>query len=176
MWILGSSDYGAQVAAHFGLPYAFAWFFTDGRGGREAIEIYRKTYRPSAQWPEPHAAICVWALAAETEAEALRQYQSRARTRLLRDRGVFAALEPADVAGAYDYSDAERAKMVAMRQSAFVGTAAQVAEGIDKLVRDLGISEVAVVTWAYDEDVRIESYRLLGKAMGLAPQVASTAG
>jgi luciferase family oxidoreductase group 1 len=170
VWILGSSDYGAQVAAHFGLPYAFAWFFTDGRGGREAIEIYKKTFKPSERFAEPHPAICVFAVVAETEAEAVRQYQSRARTRLLRDHGVFAELEPPDVAGGYDYTEAERARLVQLRQSAIVGTAAQVAEGIDKLVRLLGVKEVAVVTWAYDEEVRQESYRLLAKAMGLTPR------
>jgi len=168
IWILGSSDYGAQVAAYFGLPYAFAWFFTDGRGGREAIELYRKTYRPSTPHPEPRATICVWALAAATEQEALRQYQSRARTRLLRDRGIFAELEPPDVAAGYDYSEAERARLEQLRQSAIVGTAEQVADGIDTLVRALDLKEVAIVTWAYDEEVRLESYRLLAKAMGLA--------
>ena len=168
VWVLGSSDYGAEVAAHFGLPYAFAWFFTDGRGGREAIEIYKKTYRPSEAYPEPYPVICVWALAAETEAEALHQYQSRARTRLLRDRGIFSELEPPDVAGAYDYSEAERARLGQLRQSAILGTGEQVAEGIDKLARDLGVEEVAVVTWAYDEAVRHDSYRRIARAMGLA--------
>ena len=70
VWMLGSSDYGAQVAAHFGLPYAFAWFFTDGKGGPEALDLYRELYKPSARHPEPHTALCVWALAAETEEEA----------------------------------------------------------------------------------------------------------
>lgn len=172
IWLLGSSDYGAQVAAYFGLPYAFAWFFTDGRGGREAIEIYRNTYKPSENWPEPHPAICVWALAAETEAEAVRQYQSRARTRLLRDRGVFSALEAPDVAASYPYSDAERARLAQLRNSAIVGSASQVADGIDKLARDLGVAEIAIVTWAYEEDVRVESYRLIAKTMGLAPRAA----
>ncbi len=170
MWMLGSSDYGAQVAAFFGLPYAFAWFFTDGRGGREAIEIYKRSYKPSERHPEPHPAICVWALAAETEAEALRQYQSRARTRLLRDRGIFATLESPDAAGGYDYTDAERTRLAQLRNSAIVGDAAQVADGIDKLVRELGVKEVAVVTWAYDEEVRQESYRLIAKTMGLSPR------
>ena len=64
--MLGSSDYGAQVAAHFGLPYAFAWFFTDGKGGAEALDLYRKLYQPSARHPEPHTALCLWALAADT--------------------------------------------------------------------------------------------------------------
>src|SRR5262249_4340932 len=45
LWILGSSDYGAQLAAHFGLPYSFAYFFTEGRGCDEALALYRRNYR-----------------------------------------------------------------------------------------------------------------------------------
>lgn len=167
VWVLGSSDYGAQVAAYFGLPYAFAWFFTDGRGGREAIEIYKKTFKPSERYPEPHPAICVWALAADTQAEALRQYQSRARTRLLRDRGIFLELEPPDVAGGYAYSEAEKARLLQLRQSAILGTGEQVADGIDKLVREMGLKEVAIVTWAFEEEVRHHSYDLIARATGL---------
>ena len=55
IWVLGSSDYGAQVAAHFGLPYAFAWFFTDGAGGDMAMKLYFDNYKPSARPPEPTA-------------------------------------------------------------------------------------------------------------------------
>jgi alkanesulfonate monooxygenase SsuD/methylene tetrahydromethanopterin reductase-like flavin-dependent oxidoreductase (luciferase family) len=85
----------------------------------------------------------------------------------LRDRGVFAALEPPDDAGAYEYTEAERVRLVQLRQSAFVGDAAQVADKINRLAREVGAAEVAVVTWAYEEEVRVESYRLLAKAMGL---------
>src|SRR5207344_3083451 len=62
LWILGSSDYGARLAAHFGLPYAFAYFFSDGQGVDEALMLYRRNYRPSARYPQPVATICVWAL------------------------------------------------------------------------------------------------------------------
>src|SRR6476646_2015481 len=86
IWMLGSSDYGAQVAAHFGLPYAFAWFFADGIAGAQALDLYRQLYQPSALHPEPHSALCVWALAADTEEEARHHFASRARFRLLRDR------------------------------------------------------------------------------------------
>ena len=51
VWILGSSDYGAQVAALFGLPYCYAWFFSDGAGGERAIDLYKRTNRPSARHP-----------------------------------------------------------------------------------------------------------------------------
>ena len=79
MWILGSSDYGAQLAAYFGLPYAFAYFFSEGTGVEQALELYRKNYRPSENNPKPIATICVWALAADTEEEALFQFKSRER-------------------------------------------------------------------------------------------------
>jgi len=167
VWMLGSSDYGAQVAAHFGLPYAFAWFFTDGRGGSEALDIYRKLYKPSHRHPEPHAALCVWALAAETEEEARFQFSSRARVRLLRDRGVFAPLESPAAAAGYSYTESEQARMDQMYRDSFVGTGTQVAERIAELAKRLDVQEMAVVTWAHDEAVRHTSYRRLAEAMGL---------
>jgi luciferase family oxidoreductase group 1 len=168
IWMLGSSDYGAQVAAHFGLPYAFAWFFTDGRGGPEALRLYRELYKPSTRHPEPHTALCVWALAAETEEEALFHFSSRAHVRLLRDRGVFAPLEPAATAAARAYTDEEKARIAGYRKNSFVGTAAQVAESIEQLARQLDVQEMVVVTWAHDEAARRNSYRLLAETMGFA--------
>jgi luciferase family oxidoreductase group 1 len=176
VWMLGSSDYGAQVAAHFGLPYAFAWFFTDGRGGQEALELYRQLYQPSPRHPVPHTALCVWALAAESEAEAQYHFASRARVRLLRDRGIFAPLEPPDVALAYAYTDAERARMAEMQREAYVGTAADVVERIAALARRLNVQEMAVVTWTYDEAARRKSYQLLARAAGLVGLRAGPAG
>ncbi len=168
-WMLGSSDYGAQVAAHFGLPYAFAWFFAESATGLQALELYRTLYKPSVQHPEPRGALCVWALACETEEEARYHFQSRARFRLLRDRGIFSPLEPPDVAAAYPYSEMEKAKMTAFRDAAFIGTGEQVAEKIHELAKLAQVQEMAVVTWAADEAVRQRSYGLLAKAMGFAP-------
>jgi alkanesulfonate monooxygenase SsuD/methylene tetrahydromethanopterin reductase-like flavin-dependent oxidoreductase (luciferase family) len=88
--------------------------------------------------------------------------------RLLRDRGIFAALEPAGVAAAYAYSEAEAARIAEMRKVTFVGTGAQVAERIADLARRLDVQEMAVVTWAHDEAVRRTSYRLIAEAMGPA--------
>ena len=169
VWMLGSSDYGAQVAAHFGLPYAFAWFFSDGAGGAQALDIYRQLYKPSPKHPEPHTALCVWALAAGTEEEAHFHFSSRARFRLLRDRGIFAPLEPPAAALAHNYTEAETARMAEFRNNAFVGTAARVAERIEELAKRLNVQEMAVVTWATDETARRRSYTLLAEAMGFAP-------
>ena len=154
IWMLGSSDYGAQVAAHFGLPYAFAWFFTDGAGGAQALDLYRQLYKPSARHPEPHTALCVWALAAETEEEAQFHFSSRARFRLLRDRGIFSPLEPPDAALAHPYTEREQARIAELRKKRFVGTGPQVAERIEELAARLDVQEMAVVTWAYDEAAR----------------------
>jgi luciferase family oxidoreductase group 1 len=171
IWMLGSSDYGAQVAAHFGLPYAFAWFFTDGKGAQEALELYRRLYQPSTRHPQPHAALCVWALAAESAEEAAYHFASRARVRLLRDRGIFAPLEPADAALAQATTHEERERMAALRREAFVGTAAEIVERLADLATRLAVEELAIVTWTYEEDVRRKSYELLAGAAGLRPRV-----
>lgn len=167
IWMLGSSDYGAQIAAHFGLPYAFAWFFTDGAGGPEALALYRQLFKPSPRHPEPYAALCVWALACETEEEAHYQFSARAHVRLLRDRGIFAPLPSPEAATAQRYSPAEAARIAEFRKHAFLGTGAQVVERIAELAGRLDVDEMAVVTWTYDEQVRRRSYRLLAEAAGL---------
>jgi luciferase family oxidoreductase group 1 len=164
IWMLGSSDYGAQVAAHFGLPYAFAWFFTDGRGGAEAIRLYRENYRSSARFPEPIVGLCVWALAAETDEAARHHFASRARFKLLRDRGIFQPLESPEVALAYDYSETERLLLARYVEDAMVGTAADVVDQICALGDSLGIDDMAIVTWTYDEQARHKSYRLIAEA------------
>lgn len=167
IWILGSSDFGARVAAHFGLPYCFAWFFTDGRGAAEALEIYRATYQPSARHPEPHAGLCVWALAADTAEEAQHHFTSRAKWRLFRDRGIFLPLEPPEEAASHPFSEAEATRIAEMRREAFVGTPAEVAARIRDLAVRLDAPEIAVVTWTHDEDVRRRSYALLAAEFGL---------
>ena len=168
IWILGSSDYGAQLAAHFGLPYAFAWFFTDGAGAAHAMRLYQDTYRPSERYPTPRAALCVWALAADSDEEAAHHFTSRARFRLLRDRGVFEPLEAPEIAAAYDYSEAEKTRMAEFRRAAYIGTGASVAERIKALAASVGASEMAIVTWTFDEAVRVSSYRLIAEASGLS--------
>ena len=166
-WILGSSDYGAQVAAHFGLPYAFAWFFADGAAGEQAMKIYQSYYKPSARHPTANSALCVFALCAETEEEATYHFQPRARFRLQRDRGIFMPLESPEAAMAYTYTDAEKFRLRELQAASFVGTPERVAERIDALAEELNIQEIVVVTWAYDEAVRQKSYTLLAEAYGL---------
>jgi luciferase family oxidoreductase group 1 len=167
VWILGSSDYGAQVAAYFGLPYCFAHFITDGRGAEQALAIYRDTYRPSARHPEPHAALCIWALAAETEAEATGLFRSRELWRLGRDRGVFDPLPSPEEAAAYRYSEAELALLERLRARSIYGTPDVVARRILALAGELGVEEVAVLTTVHDAEARRRSYALLAQAAAM---------
>ena len=87
MWILGSSNYGAQLAAHLGLPYAFAYFFNEGKGVEQALALYRQHFRPSERHPLPLATICVWALAADTQAEARNLLMTREYWRVGFEKG-----------------------------------------------------------------------------------------
>ena len=165
LWVLGSSDYGARLAAHLGLPYAFAYFFMDGQGVEQALSLYRSLYRPSARFPTPHATICVWALAAPTEAEARFHALSRERWRLDRERGLLRPLlAPQDIE-AQGFSEMELARLAPMRQRAVVGTPQQVAQRLRELAASLQLDELVVNTWAFDRQARRESYRLLIEAM-----------
>jgi luciferase family oxidoreductase group 1 len=167
IWILGSSAYGAQVAALFGLPYAFAWFFTDGQGGEQALTLYRDTYKPSERFPEPRSSICVWALAAETHEEAQYHFSSRARWQLYRDRGLHLTFEtPADAMAA-EYNEREEARIAELRRTTFVGTGPEVVERTRELADRLGVDEVAIVTWAHSNEARRSSYTEIAKAFGL---------
>ena len=168
IWILGSSDYGAQLAAHFGLPYAFAYFFTDGQGAEQAIDLYRRLYQPSERHPRPHATLCIWALAAETDEEAAHQALSRDRWRIDRARGVLGPLQSPDAIVAAGFSVADEAGLAPMRAKAFVGSVASVKAKTERLAAEFELDELVVNTWAHDPAVRRRSYALLAEAFALS--------
>ncbi len=168
IWMLGSSDYGAQLAAHLGLPYAFAYFFTDGQGVEQALSLYRELYRPSERHPVPQATICVWALVADSAHEALHQATSRERWRADRQRGRLGPLQWPDEVVAQGFDAAEMPMVEAMRQRAFVGDAVSVAAQLRELASSLALDELVVNTWACDPAVRRRSYALLAQAFDLS--------
>jgi luciferase family oxidoreductase group 1 len=167
LWILGSSDYGAQLAAHFGLPYAFAYFFSEGVGVDQALALYRRNYRPSERYPNPQATICVWALAADTESEARRLLMTREYWRAGFEKGLRLPLESPETAAAYAYSEAEQAMIEKSRAAALVGNAAQVADKLRALARRLELDEIVINTWTFDPLARRHSYSLLAAEFGL---------
>jgi luciferase family oxidoreductase group 1 len=167
LWMLGSSGYGAQLAGHFGMPYSFAHFITDGEGCAEALELYRHLFKPGLV-ERPLANICVWALAADTEEEAWRLFASRERARVDRQTGQFRPLLPPEQA-LRDYNPAEEAYRQGLRRKALVGTGEQVAAKLRALAEELQVPELVVITWTWDPAAQRRSYELLAAAMGLQP-------
>jgi luciferase family oxidoreductase group 1 len=162
-WMLGTSNYGAQVAAHFGIPYCFAHFITQGEGCGQALDIYRQQYQPSPRHPEPTTTICVWALMADTEEEAEFQFMSRARTRLARDRGILTPIEAPEIAALHPYSAPEQARIKAMRDEAFVGTPETVGNRLRDLAEQHELDELVILTWTHELAARKHSYDLFAR-------------
>ncbi|MGK7869947.1 LLM class flavin-dependent oxidoreductase [Falsiroseomonas sp. E2-1-a20] len=177
VWILGSSDFGAQLAAYFGLPYCFAHFITDGRGSAEAMALYREGFRPHPATPgrlaTPKGALAVFALTAATEAEAIRQFQSRALWRLSRDRGIYPPLPSLEEAESYPYTPDDLARIERMRARALVGAPEQVVARLREMAAAQGVEEVAVLTPCHDAEARRDSYRLLAEAHAALPMAAA---
>lgn len=166
LWMLGSSDYGAQLAAHLGLPYAFAYFITEGQGAAEALELYRANYRPSAAHPKPQATVCVWALAADTAEEAWRQFHSRERWRMDRNSGQLGPLLPPEQA-LRAYRAVEQPQLDKLRGRSLVGSGPEVADKLRTLAHTLGVDELVLITWAAEPAVRRRSYELLAREFAL---------
>ena len=167
VWILGSSNYGAQLAAHFGLPYAYAYFFSEGRGVEEALRLYRDTFRPSVRHAKPMATVCIWALAAETESEARRLLMTREYWRVGFEKGHREPLVAPEEAAGHPYTPAELGRIEALRRKAFVGTGAQVAARLREEASRLQLDELVIVTWTFDPQARQRSYVLLAQAFAL---------
>ncbi|HTD89682.1 MAG TPA: LLM class flavin-dependent oxidoreductase, partial [Burkholderiales bacterium] len=141
--------------------------FTEGFGVEQALSLYRKNYRPSADHPQPQATICVWALAADTEAEALRLFKSRERSSIDREYGIRLPLISPEEAAARPLSAAERVIAEKLRRKAIVGSAEQVTARLNELAQRLELDELVVVTWTYDPAPRHRSYELLAQAFAL---------
>jgi len=171
IWILGSSDYGAQLAAHLGLPYAFAYFFMDGDGAEQALDLYRRLYRPSERHPLPQPTLCIWALAADTDEAALHAALSRERWRLDRQRGVLGPLQDPDDIAARGFTADEMPAVEATRRKALVGSAATAAAKIRTLADAFGLDHLVVNTWAHEPAVRRHSYALLAREFSLLERI-----
>lgn len=166
LWMLGSSDYGAQLAAHLGLPYAFAYFFSDGQGAEHAVSMYRQLYRGSERHPAPQATLCIWALAADTEDEAQFHALSRERWRVDRGRGLLRPLQSPEAVAAQGFTEADMATVAPMRERAFVGSGPQVAAQLRELADRFQLDELVINCWAHNPLVRRRSYDLIARHLG----------
>lgn len=154
VWLLGSSDYSAQLAASHGLPYVFANHFS-GQGLERALDLYRTGYRPSEEHPEPRTFLTVNAVAAptqdEAEARALPQLRMMARLRL---NQPLAALETVEQAMSAVTDPATDEVVQVARSRWFVGTGESVAAEVRAFAERHGVDEVMLspVAGAYDAE------------------------
>ncbi|GHA53767.1 LLM class flavin-dependent oxidoreductase [Pontibacter akesuensis] len=160
IWLLGSSTFGAQLAAILGLPYAFASHFAPA-SLHAALKVYRDNFQPSEQLQEPHAMACVNVIAADTDAEALRQSTSLYRAFLNVIRGTGHPLQPPvdSMNGLWDAS--ERYAVSQMLRYSFVGSPATVQEEIQAFVDETQVDEIMVASTMYDHTARLRSYEIL---------------
>ncbi|HUL81492.1 MAG TPA: LLM class flavin-dependent oxidoreductase [Gammaproteobacteria bacterium] len=167
LWILGSSLYGAQLAAALGLPYAFASHFAPD-DLMPALAIYRENFRPSAQLAKPYAMVGANVIVADTDAEARRLFTSaqQAFTNLL--RGARGQLRPPiDDIESY-WAPHEKAQAMRMLACSFVGSPATVRAGLERFVADTSADEVIVAAAIYDHAARLRSYELLAEGFELS--------
>ncbi|TXI21710.1 MAG: MsnO8 family LLM class oxidoreductase, partial [Roseateles sp.] len=167
IWLLGSSLYGAQLAAHLGLPFAFASHFAPDML-MQALELYRDNYRPSARHPKPHAAVGLNVVVADTEAEARRLFSSLQQRFLGMVRGVRGKLPaPVDDMDAL-WTPAESAQVARMLAASVVGDPVQVRAGLQAMAERTGADEFIVACALHDHGARRRSYELLAGLAGLA--------
>ena len=169
IYLLGSSTYSAQLAAHLGYGFAFAYHFSAATAG-EAMSLYRQNFRPSAQLEAPHAILATTAVAADTAPEAERLASSLGLMFLNIRRGQSRPIPSPEEALAYPYSAAERAFVEGYRATQTVGTPPQVRAGLEALVARYGADEIMITAALHSHAARVHSYELIAQEFGLGQQ------
>lgn len=164
VWMLGSSLYGAQLAAHLGLPYAFASHFAPAML-EEAVRVYRDLYQPSMQWPEPYFMLAANVFAAESDAEGRRLKTSMQQAFANLRSGQPGPL-PRPVNDILDVLDAGTVGMVeqALAVSA-VGTAASVQTALGEMIERFQPDEMIFTGQIHNHDARKQSFAIAAEAM-----------
>ena len=176
LWILGSSTYGAQLAAMLGLPYAFASHFAP-EALTAALRLYRTGFQPSRQLERPHAMVGVNVVVAETDAEAQHLFTSAQQAFTNLFRGTRGKLLPpiADIE-AY-WTPGEKAQASAMLACSFVGSVETVRRGLEGFIQRTGADELMVASAVWDHQARLRSYEILAGLQGVlaAPRLVAAA-
>ncbi|WP_150303316.1 LLM class flavin-dependent oxidoreductase [Pseudomonas saliphila] len=164
LWILGSSLFGAQLAAALGLPYGFASHFAP-QALHQALDVYRSTFKPSAQADKPYALVGVNVIAAETDEEAryLATSQQMSFTDLFRGtRGLMQP--PIEDIDTY-WSPQEKAQAGQMLSCSVVGSRESVRRGLQQLIADTAADELMIVCDIFDPEKRLMSLQLIAEAL-----------
>ena len=167
IWLLGSSLYSAQLAAWLGLPFAFASHFAPDLL-LQALEIYRATYRPSHEWPKPHAMVGVNVVAADSDGEAARLFTSIQQRFLGMQRGHRGPLprpiEPAAMEAMWTAQ--EKGGVQRMLAATAVGSPEAVRQQLAAIVERTAADELIVAGAIHDHAARRRSYELLAALAG----------
>ncbi|WP_257385621.1 LLM class flavin-dependent oxidoreductase [Tahibacter caeni] len=168
LWILGSSLYGAQLAAELGLPYAFAAHFAP-QALDAALRIYRERFKPSAQLQQPYALVSVNVIAAPTDAEAkfLATSQQMSFADHLRSTRRLTQPPIADIESYW--SPQEKAHASQMLACSIVGNPATVREGLQALIDRTRADELMIVSDVFDPALRQRSFRMIAEIAGASP-------
>jgi luciferase family oxidoreductase group 1 len=162
LWILGSSLFGAELAAALGLPYAFASHFAPA-ALFPALHRYHNAFKPSKQLDRPYAAAGVNVFAADTDAEARRLFTSAQQAFVNVVRGRRGRLPPPiDDIDAYWTPD-EKAQVSAMLERSFVGSRETVRAGLEEFSKQTAVDELIVAAAIYDHIARLRSYEILAQ-------------
>lgn len=163
LWILGSSTYGAQLAAELGLPYAFASHFAPD-ALMMALDLYRSRFKPSEQLAAPHAMIGVNIIAAETDAEARRLATTQQMSFANIFRGARGLSQP-PIDDIDDYwSPTEKAQAAQMLARSIYGSPQTIRTEIAALVAETGADELMIVSDVYDHEARLRSLEIIAES------------
>lgn len=162
LWILGSSLFGAQLAAMLGLPYGFAAHFAPG-ALMQALRVYRERFEPSAVLDRPRVLICVNVVAADTDNAARRLFTSAQQAFTNMVRGTRGLLPPPiDDIESY-WSPGEKTEASAMLACAFVGDRESVGAQLRAFIADTGADEIMAASAIFDPQARKRSYEILAQ-------------
>jgi luciferase family oxidoreductase group 1 len=162
IWLLGSSDFSARLAAELGLPFAFASHFAPDYLFA-ALEVYRSHFQPSESLEEPRAMVGVNAFAAETDEEAARLFTSLQQAFLNLVRGHPGPIRPPVEGMEGRWSPAERAHVDRMTRVSVVGSPETVRRGLEALVASTGADELIVTGQIFDHEARLRSFEIVAE-------------
>ena len=171
IWILGSSLFGAQLAAALGLPFAFASHFAPDHL-MEALEIYRHQFKPSATLAKPYAMAGLSVVAADTDAEAKRLFTSLQQGWINLRRGNPGQLQPPVETTEGLWSEAEVARLTHGLRMAVVGAPDTVEKGIRAFMDATQVDEIIFTGQIYDHAARLRSFEIVA---GIRERMAKAA-
>lgn len=168
VWLLGSSDFSAALAADLGLRFAFAHHISP-LPAVGALRYYHENFRPSASLAKPESLLAVSAICAETDEQAEILGRPMELTLLRFRQGRMGRFPSIEEATAYPYTEEEREVIRVSRQRTFIGSAETVRARVSDLAERCGVDEIMVTTMTHEHADRRRSYELLAQAFGLRP-------